>query len=94
MTSPVVYGACETTERYKKIGRYCDLLFDLYFKTDKPFMVPENDGDLVLRLSPAEAAQKLKALKAHASQTELFFKMPLGKKYLKKQCDVECFIKL
>lgn len=94
LCKPVVYGACETTQRYDKIGRRCDQLFDIYIDLKEPFMVDEEHGDLVFKLSRADAKQKLAALKAHQSQTALFFKIPLGKKYLKQLCDVECFVKL
>lgn len=91
---PVVYGACETTERYDKVGRECNDKFNIYFNTDVPFTIAEKSGDLVFKLSRSQARQKMAALRAHESQTADFFKTPIGKKYLKKLCSVECFVKL
>lgn len=91
---PVVYGACETKERYISAGRDCHDQFGIYFRAAKPFNLPEKHGDLLLKLSRAEARQKMAALKAHESQTAGFFEAPIGRKYLKKLCAVECFVKL
>jgi LmbE family N-acetylglucosaminyl deacetylase len=91
---PVIYGACETTERYEKFGRSCDDLFDIYFNTDNPFTVDEKHADLLLKLNRAQAKQKMHALRSHASQMSAFFNNPAGKNYWKKFCDVECFIRL
>jgi LmbE family N-acetylglucosaminyl deacetylase len=91
---PAVYGACETSERYNKLGRECSQQFNIYYQTDRPFTVAEKDGDLVFRLSKTQAQQKLEAIKAHESQSSPLMKDRLGKKYLQKLCDVECFIEL
>lgn len=91
---PSVYGACESKERYEKVGRDCNKQFDIYYKTDKPFVIAEADADLTLKLSHNEARQKMAALKAHESQMFQFFSQSPGKKYLDKLCSVECFIKL
>ncbi len=91
---PKIYGACETKERFETIGAACNDSFNIYFNTAKPFVSAQKDGDLVLELSRSQAKQKMAALQAHASQTDQFFNSRLGKKYIKKLCAVECFIKL
>jgi len=91
---PQVYGACEISERYDKLGKQCDEQFDIYYQTDKPFTVAEKDGDLVFKLSRGQAQQKLDAIKAHKSQTSPLMEDNLGRKYLEKLCAVECFIEL
>lgn len=91
---PVVYGACESQERYMKSGLECDQEFDMYFNTNEPFTVAEKTADLTWKLSRAESRQKLAALKAHHSQTEQFFRSAIGKKFMKQLCETECFIKV
>lgn len=89
-----IYGACEVTEKYKAIGKYGDSMFNIYFNTKQPVTVAAKDADLYIELSPEILKMKLAALKAHASQMHMFFAVPLGKKFLTKLTESECFIKL
>lgn len=89
-----VYGACETTERYEKVGRVCDEAFDIYFNTKHPFTIDPTKADLYFKLTPSQARLKAEALKAHQSQTHQLFSSKIGRQYIKQLCSEECFIKL
>jgi LmbE family N-acetylglucosaminyl deacetylase len=91
---PVVYGACETTERYESVGRPADKQFKLYFRTKQPFTISEADSDLCLRLSPPDIKAKEQALRAHHSQTDQLFAHPASVRYIHQLCAVECFVRL
>lgn len=91
---PVVYGACETTERYKRIGRLSDEMFKIYFNTKKPFTIQEKEAGICFRLSPSQSKRKLAALKAYQSQTAKMFNTPQGSNFLNDLADTECFIRL
>ncbi len=90
----VVYGACETRDRYEKVGKACDKIFDIYFNIKEPFTIKSSEADLRLKLTLAQTRLKMEALKAHQSQTSQLFASSIGKKYLRQLSSEECFIKL
>jgi len=93
-SQPIVYGACETTERYQQFGRRSHEEFNIYLTGRQPFTVSESGSDLVFRLSEKQAQDKLAALKAHHSQTAHFFKSHTGQSYFRELASVECFLRL
>lgn len=93
-TKPVIYGACETRERYEEFGRECDKYFNVYFRVAEPVAIAEKDCDLLFKLSQTQTDQKLKAFKSYNSQYSGFFKIPQGRNYLESLSRTESFIKL
>lgn len=90
----VVYGACETRERYDQAGCECNEKFDVYFNTDKPSLVTAAKADLLITLTPAAMDKKRRALQAHTSQTSKMFEDDDGKCYIDCLCQQEAFIRL
>lgn len=93
-TSAVVYGACETEERYEQAGCECNKTFNIYFNTKKPSLVPIDKADLLLELPPHIMSKKQQALRAHKSQTSKLFADDAGRCYLDCLCQNEAFVKL
>lgn len=90
----VVYGACETKERYDEVGCECNKKFNMYFNTDKPSLVTAAKADLLITLTPAAMDKKRRALQAHTSQTSKMFEDADGKCYIDCLCQQEAFIRL
>lgn len=70
---PQVYFAVQTQESYDAFLNVLDEQFNVYFATDNPIFVPEDECDVLVRLEPAVAARKAAALKAQASQFSAMF---------------------
>lgn len=76
---PEIYFAVHTQEAYDSFLKVADEQLNIYFVIDHPTLVPEGECDVLLRLEPVIAEQKMHALKAMPSQYNAWFEF-LGDK--------------
>jgi LmbE family N-acetylglucosaminyl deacetylase len=84
--------AVESVEKHKLAGDDLDQEFNIFFNTEKPYLIAENEADILLQLSSEILACKLSCLKAHASQTSQMFTAASSKNALQLLASTECFI--
>lgn len=70
---PIVYHSVHSKQWYEGSGKKLDAQFNIFFKTDNPPLIDEDQTDIGLHLSDTWCAVKLAALHAHASQSSLLF---------------------
>lgn len=93
-TKTVVYGACESSERYEKLGQKFDALFDVYWNVDMPEVTPEAEIDICFQLPKDVLAVKLRAMESQASQYHTFFNGAAKTRLTKAFVAKEYFLKL
>jgi LmbE family N-acetylglucosaminyl deacetylase len=82
----------ESLEKYNQAGEELDREFNIFFNTEKPFLIEEKDADILLKLSPEVLECKMCCLKAHSSQTSQLFSSVNNKKPLELLAGTECYI--
>ena len=70
---PEVYFAVQTQEAYDAFLHVMDEQFNVYFATDNPVFIPQDECDIHIALQPEVADRKAQALKAQASQFSAMF---------------------
>ena len=85
--------AKENRDFYEQIGRKLHREHNIYFNTEKPEVVEVESVDVCYKPEPKIQQIKMKALRAHASQTLAMFNTPDGKVALKLLCECECFVR-
>jgi LmbE family N-acetylglucosaminyl deacetylase len=92
-SSAIIYSAIESKERFESPEtQACNQKFNLYFNTENPTTIAENQADICLYLSSEIQNKKLACLKAHASQTTKLFNDPDGNTFMNKLASCECFM--
>jgi LmbE family N-acetylglucosaminyl deacetylase len=86
--------AVESQEKFEQAGQELDREFNIFFNTEKPFLIHEKDADIVLKLAPEILECKMCCLKAHASQTSQLFASIKSEKPLEILAGTECYIAL
>jgi len=89
--SPRLLCAKENTQFYEKFGRELDERHDMYFNIECPDTVDREDVDVCFCLDKELKQKKLKAIKAHKSQTENLFKTKEDERAMDNMCNYECF---
>lgn len=85
--------AVERQEFFKEWGEEMQAHYDVYFNVDKPYLVCEADADVCFKLDAGLQDKKLKAVRAHESQTAGMFTDELGQRAVVDMCRCECFCK-
>ncbi len=91
-TSPTVYQAVETVEKYERYFKQADELFDIYFNIDQPQLYDEAECDIFFLLSRELCDQKRRALAVMPSQTEGMMEYFKGELFNKAFCS-EAFVR-
>lgn len=86
-------GAKENRDFYEHIGKKLHREHNIYFNVEKPEVVEVESADVCYKPEPGIQQKKMKALRAHASQTSSMFETPDGKVALKMLCECECFVR-
>lgn len=87
-----ILHSIESEEKFVQGVEDLDRKFNIFFNTDKPNLVAENDADVCLKLTPDILKCKMKCLKAHASQTNQLFTQPNISSVLQIMAETECFV--
>ncbi len=72
---PTVYHSVHSKQWYEGSGKKLDVQFNIFFRTDHPPLVDEDQTDIGLRLNKKWCDIKLAALQAHASQSSRLFEL-------------------
>jgi LmbE family N-acetylglucosaminyl deacetylase len=83
----------ESQEFYESYGKKLHDKHNIYFNIDIPKYVSKNEADICFELSEECKEIKLKALKAHASQTSGLFRDSFGREAVIAMTTCESFIK-
>jgi LmbE family N-acetylglucosaminyl deacetylase len=84
--------AVESKEKFELAGNELDREFNIFFNTEKPYLIAEKDADILLKL-PADILEcKLCCLKAHASQTSQLFSSIESENAVSLLAGTECYI--
>jgi LmbE family N-acetylglucosaminyl deacetylase len=84
--------AVESLEKHKLAGDDLDREFNIFFNTEKPYLIAENEADVLLKLDTEILDCKLCCLKAHASQTSQIFASAGSSDSVKLLAGTECFV--
>lgn len=94
-SSPNLFGAIESSEKYKVVCQDCpDICKNVYFNTTEPATMPMAKVDLCFSLTPTLQAIKRRALECQPSQTSQLFSHPEGQAFIDEQVACECFVNL
>jgi len=89
-----LFHAAESQEKYTQVGDELDRKFNIFFNTEKPFLIAEKDADIVLKLTPQVLKCKMSCLKAHASQTSQLFGSTKTQQAVQVLASTECYIRV
>lgn len=89
---PQVYFAVQTQEAYDSFLHVMDEQFNVYFATDNPVFIPEEQCDILVKLQPEVAEKKMHALKVQESQFTKMFEF-LGDKGVEFAVGVEALVR-
>lgn len=87
-----LYCAMENSDFYERHGKELHKKHNIYFNTEKPNLVTAKDADICLELDNETKDTKIKAIKAHASQTAGMIESEDSKKALLAMVECECFV--
>lgn len=82
----------QSAECYERAGRDLDQQFDIYFNTDRPVTVGQDQADVCFVLSPELLDSKERALRAQASQMSAMFAEPHNATLMRQLMGSECFM--
>jgi LmbE family N-acetylglucosaminyl deacetylase len=88
-----LYCAMEDSEFYENHGKELHEKHNIYFNTEKPNLIHPEEADISLELDENSIETKLKAIKAHASQTAGLFVSDEGIEAVTAMAQFECFVK-
>lgn len=91
-SAPQVYFAVQTQEAYDAFLHVMDEQFNIYFATENPIFIPENQCDMHFTLQPKVAERKAEALKAQESQFSAMFEF-LGYKGVEFAVGTEALVR-
>jgi LmbE family N-acetylglucosaminyl deacetylase len=84
----------ESREKFELAGNELDREFNIFFNIEKPFLIEENDADILLKLSPEILECKIRCIQSHASQSSHIFSIQKGIDAVTIMSETECYIKV